>query len=578
MKNLSRLICLTALAVAAAGCGGKKNSDAVVPENTVVAAYIDIEKAYDDGKSLLKEIIQALPSELHDKAKKEYENAVKKIDEVKDPLNPEWAVIAFGGNIKTLSKNPEKCVAVTVRINADEDAVTKVLKKRAADKDAVTIERKNGNVIFIDAKDDDRIGLVDGKYLIGASSKEAFEEMFDLYAGSDRASEEFDDLSRISGNTICRIQTAPVSSLLKRFELAKHVEKFGKDSQDEELSNMILNMGPISLDIALAEDGELVLRVECDSSDDAEIVESAFQLPAFAGRALSDGIRYVAKNKDLKGSKKLLMGGVDNFLQNDLIQNLVRTPSRASRSGKTAELRLGLVSNPFIVVGAIFPVISSAMLSANGSSMSMQGRKLVVGIVQANIDRQGKADPVWPRTEVAEDADKMDDVAGRAYDTSTEYFNALFDMQRYGSTEWEPCVDGELLSTLWGCGVPGMTGRRLDSRNIAWTIAANVADETPDFIPVLITANFNPSLLLRKWDGRTNRSETLPIGPESGAAATPFGNKAVVIVRKSGAAEMIKAKDLTYDKLYMGLPFDLTNMNPPLKYLTPTGIVNPVGR
>ena len=578
MKNLSRLICLTALAVAAAGCGGKKNSDAVVPENTVVAAYIDIEKAYDDGKNLVKEFIQALPSGMHDIAKKEYEKAVKKIDEIKDPLNPEWAVIAFGGNIKTLSKNPKKCVAVAVRINADEDAVTKVLKKHAADKDAVTIERNNGNVIFIDTKDDDRIGLVDGKYLIGASSKEAFEEMFDLYAGKGKVSEEFDDLSRISENTICRIQTAPVSSLLDRFELTKYVEKFGEDSQDEELSNMIRNMGPISLDIALADGGELVLRVECDSSDDAEIVESAFQLPAFAGRALSDGIRYVAKNKDLMGSTQSLMDGVDNLLQNDLFKALLRTPSKASRSGKTAELRSGLVSNPFIVVGVFFPVMTSAMLSANGNSMSMQGRKLVVGIVQANIDRQGKADPVWPRTEVAEDADKMDDVTGRAYDTSTEYFNALFNMQRYGSTEWEPCVDGELLSTLWGCGVPGMTGRRLESRNIAWTIAANVADETPDFIPVLITANFNPSLLLRKWDGRTNRSEILPIGPESGAAATPFGNKAVVIVRKSGAAETIKAKDLTYDKLYKGLPFDLTNMNPPLKYLTPTGIVNPVGR
>ena len=103
MKKLFSLTCLAARAVAVAGCGGKKNSDAVVPENTVVAAYIDIKKAYDDGKHLAKEFIQALPSEMHDKAKKEYEGAIKEIDEVMDSLNPEWAVIAFGGDIKTLN-------------------------------------------------------------------------------------------------------------------------------------------------------------------------------------------------------------------------------------------------------------------------------------------------------------------------------------------------------------------------------------------------------------------------------------------------------------------------------------------
>lgn len=399
MKKLFSLICLAALVMAVAGCGGQKNSEAVVPENTVVAAYIDIERAYDDGKSLAKDIIQELPSAKRADAKKRYEEAVKKFDEIKDPLNPEWAVITFGGSIKTLSKDPDKCFAFAVRINANEDAVTKVLKKHASDEDAVTIEKKNGNVIYRDTKEDDHMGLVDGKYLIGAASKEAFEEMFDLYAGNGRASEEFDDLSRISGNTICRIQTAPVSSLLKRFELEKHVEKFGKDSQDDELTNMILNMGPVSLDIALAEGGELVLRVECASSDDAEIVESAFQLFAFTGRLASDGLRYAVKNKDLMGITKVFAGRMADFLQSDLVKDILRTPCTASRSGKTAEFRSGLVNNPLILAGALFPAVSSAMLSANGNTMSIQGHKLITGIIQANIEREGKLDPVWPRTD-----------------------------------------------------------------------------------------------------------------------------------------------------------------------------------
>ena len=50
-----------------------------------------------------------------------------------------------------------------------------------------------------------------------------------------------------------------------------------------------------------------------------------------------------------------------------------------------------------ILMGALFPVISSAMLSANLSTMSMQGRKIIQGMMQANIERQGHSGDVWPK-------------------------------------------------------------------------------------------------------------------------------------------------------------------------------------
>ena len=230
-----------------------------------------------------------------------------------------------------------------------------------------------------------------------------------------------------------------------------------------------------------------------------------------------------------------------------------------------------------IAMGALFPMISSAMHSADLSTMAIQGRKLVMGIITANIERMGKAGGAWPRTKLDENRPGQGGtgVADRAYKSATDYFNALFDMKHYGQAEWNPCVDGELLSSLWGCGVPGMNGRTLEKANVAWTVAANVTDETPDFVPVLITANFNPALLLRKWDGKTKGSEKLPIGPKSGAQETPLGDKGIVIVRKSGAAETVKKKDLTYNVLYKKQAFDLTKMKPPLMYLTPGGVVMP---
>ena len=54
-----------------------------------------------------------------------------------------------------------------------------------------------------------------------------------------------------------------------------------------------------------------------------------------------------------------------------------------------------------------------------------------------------------------------------------------------------------------------------------------------------------------------------------------FGDRAIVVVRKGGMVDTIKKKYLTYDVLYRRQSFDLTNTNPPLVYLTPTGVAVP---
>ena len=135
-------------------------------------------------------------------------------------------------------------------------------------------------------------------------------------------------------------------------------------------------------------------------------------------------------------------------------------------------------------------------------------------------------------------------------------------------------MDGNLLSSL---GKKAVIGKTISANGLDWCIAANVANEMPDDTIVLVSANFNPALLLRKWDGKTDGKKILPIGPKSGAPKSMLGDRAVVIVRKGGAAETIKKKFLTYDVLYRKRAFDITNVNPPLVYLTPVGVVEPVG-
>lgn len=225
------------------------------------------------------------------------------------------------------------------------------------------------------------------------------------------------------------------------------------------------------------------------------------------------------------------------------------------------------------LMGSLMPAVSAAQTGAQTSSMAMRGRNLFVGIVQANIEREAAGlVSVWPRTKAGTTGDK-DDIAGKAFGNGCDYFGELFDLAQYGSQDWSPYVNVDI-SAL---GAKANVGRRISAAGLDWCVAANVTDEMEDVVPVLVSANFNPGLLLAKWDGVTDSRRVLPIGPASGAAKSMFDDKAIIVVRKGGAAQVIKAKHLTYASLYQR-SFDATQSKTPLVYLTPTGVAVPTGR
>ena len=287
MKKLLKLSCLALLAISVVGCGKK----AQVPEKTIAAAYVDIEKAYANGKDLCEVFIDALPKEMREGAKKEYEGAIKQIDENKKLLNPQWAVAAVGGTLKELASAGGETLAVAVRVSTSEEDFTKLLKDNGFGVEPK--KEKDGLVFPLGTM---QLGLINGKYLIFGLSENSFKTMFDLYAGNGKASDDFGELARISGNTIARFSTAPISSLLERFELQKEIENFGKITEDEDIADMVLGMGAISLDVKLDDDDiGLIFRVVCDSSGDAKIVDHFFQAITFCARAFFDGAAYAAE-------------------------------------------------------------------------------------------------------------------------------------------------------------------------------------------------------------------------------------------------------------------------------------------
>ena len=386
------------------------------------------------------------------------------------------------------------------------------------------------------------------KLILVASSGDTLEKQIRLYRDGKRKGDGLGGFSA-KGGEILHLTVSDIGEMVQQSVSQKGLQAILRLISNGE--KIVRGLRTLTYDVKASPDGKM---------SDALSLKAASEEDAGKIRTLVNGglmmLRYKAsRDSDTPKSfkdwlDKVRVSGTDGEVQ-----------------VKDASLMLAL--------GALFPAVSSAMLNANLSVMSMNGRKLIQGMIQANVERQSKLfGPVWPRTVIEGGAGTSDDVAAHASASAADYFSALFDMAHYGTSEWDPTVEGDLLSAL---GKHAMEGKTLRVGGIDWCVAANVRDETPDFVPVFVSANFNPALLLRKWDGKTDRDKRLPIGPAAGAAKSMFNDKAIVIVRKSGAAESIKAKFLTYEHLYHGQAFDLTNMNPPLLYLSPTGVVEPVG-
>ncbi len=224
-----------------------------------------------------------------------------------------------------------------------------------------------------------------------------------------------------------------------------------------------------------------------------------------------------------------------------------------------------------ILMASLFPAISSAMLNAKTTAMASNGRKLHQAITLANTSREtaGKGTTVWPKTqkdEGAGDTSGEQDIGDMSFSSTTEWFKKLFDMDNYGSTDRHAEVEDLDLNVLSGSGVPSISGKTLEAKNIAWVAVANIQDGIPDCIPVFVTRNVDYKTLdssLAQYDGKT--ATRIQIG--KGEYSTPFQDKAWIVVRKGGGVDTIKAKYSTLDVAFKQQSFDNSNLKPQLQFL-----------
>ena len=476
---------------------------------------------------------------------------------------PRWAVLSLDGPLSIDSDSMDlKRMALAIALDVDlGKLISAIRKKMAKDNDdsfsfqEVSVGGEKAWQIV--PKDDDiavsmsaananpHLTSLDGKLLLLALSPSTLEEQIRLYRkGTGKGKNDALGGFSAADGELLRFHVSGIGDLIKDTAPLDAMQDTTQGFLAEIASiieKIITGLQTFSVDIKMAQNETvaLTMRLEAASEDDAELIRT------LVGAFLVTVKTFAARSPDtpkeiVDALKSIHIGGLENKI----------------------ELRCTDVMP--ILGGALFPAVSSSKQSANTSVMAMKGRNLFVGIILANTEREAAGlASAWPRTTALGGKDK-DDIAGKGYQKSTDYFRDLFDMSNHGKEDWDPYVDCDI----------DVVGKDFDD----WCVVANITDEMPDCFPVLISANFNPELLLSKWDGTSDITTPLPIGPAHGATKSLFDDKAIIVVRKGGAVQIIKDEDLTYATLYCGRSFDLTSAETPVVYLTPKGIAKPTTR
>ena len=218
-----------------------------------------------------------------------------------------------------------------------------------------------------------------------------------------------------------------------------------------------------------------------------------------------------------------------------------------------------------ILMGVLVPQITSSMFKANLNAMSMNGAKLVKAIVTESVSNANGED-LWAHDSEADGkGDDEQRISGMSFDSSTKYFQELFDVKNQTSQDWQPFIDKELISTLWGFGVPPAKPGKLDEKNVAWTMVKGMPSDADGTIPVMVSRNVDTSSFATKTKDMSKMTEI----PKLDKKPQPFAKKGAVIVYKSGKSVALQARDARLCDIYRDQPNVVLPEGVTLTYMEP---------
>ena len=175
------------------------------------------------------------------------------------------------------------------------------------------------------------------------------------------------------------------------------------------------------------------------------------------------------------------------------------------------------------------PLIPGALVNANALRIGGNGMSIVVAILSVNLEREsmGKSN-VWPS--VSSDFSGTLKDYTKAPDAET-YFADLIDSECVVNLSWQ---------IFAGAGVTAVSNRTafIQGDHNVWNVVAGLDESAPDNTPFLFTRNLNITM-------EDLRDENVDLRSRLARRINPFGRNLVVVIRKGGAMDILKARQLT---------------------------------
>lgn len=284
-------------------------------------------------------------------------------------------------------------------------------------------------------------------------------------------------------------------------------------------------------------------------------------------RALGPLVAQYVDAKTLKDFGK--EGGISNF--DDIVAGLRKAELGLALSSGDADLVLTL--NTETASAADAQAIRDAL--ENGRKMALEGfakeknpvpqelivkRVLEKGVTIAGLGAKLELAVKVPLSLVTETVDTQ-----------------IADMENTAAMSHMAMLGRKAFTELEAAGWPKVTDRKVPEnvRELLkdWHVAVNVTDDMDDNVPVLVSSNLDPSLLLGAWDGKTDAATMLPLLEDKEVSPkTAWRNAGIVVVTKGGFSRCFRKKYMRYDVVYSRRAFSCPE---DFAYATTNGLVKP---
>jgi len=249
-----------------------------------------------------------------------------------------------------------------------------------------------------------------------------------------------------------------------------------------------------------------------------------------------------------------------------LLNSIIKVEEKVMRT-KTKVVCWCTVTAVVLITGTIGLMVGNKTGALRNAAS--RAKDIFVAIVAASSMIEFPATSLWPKVNpllktMGEQADAY--IAEITFENSSDYFSVLLDGENMGNPQiWSPYVIGLDWSSFAGGGVPPKVGAgRLTAENNIWTIAANIEDDMPDDIPIIVSRNVDPASLI-PGEGDISQQRVRP----SGTVTTPFGDAGFVFVQKGGKVVIGSWKKAELHSLYQTDIQKVRTAFQTVKYLTP---------